>query len=433
MRDRGAEVDDHAGAADLLEAGDRVDEPVRADLARVVVADRHAGPQARADDEQLVAEVALGRPRPTPGAAAARSRRRSRRRGRRTRARAARAGCAARRRARPRWTCARWRSASARSARSRRRSRGGSGCCRRRRPAACASREVRLAAALARRHALRPAGLAPLRRGGARAAAQGGRLPPGGHDPGRLEAPAVGALRRDDRARASSSTTARRCSARARSCGRSSTARPTRRCCPLDARERHGVEEAERWGDEVLQPLARRLAWAALRARHGRDDGLRRQRGPAGPRPARQAHGAARRARVGVLQRGERPRGPLGPDQPRLPPRPRGPVDREGRRRRARRRRTPPTSRSAPASGCCSRSRTSLPRIEGRPCAREAMRRFPRLPGPRPRGRAPAGVARRAGAVRDLRRGSRARETALGRECEAGAGRRGRTPARVIS
>jgi glutathione S-transferase len=33
---------------------------------------------------------------------------------------------------------------------------------------------------------------------------------------------------------------------------------------PLDARERRAVEEAERWGDEVLQPLARRLVWAAL-------------------------------------------------------------------------------------------------------------------------------------------------------------------------
>src|SRR5688500_14971798 len=33
---------------------------------------------------------------------------------------------------------------------------------------------------------------------------------------------------------------------------------------PADGRERRGVEEAERWGDEVLQPLARRVAWAAL-------------------------------------------------------------------------------------------------------------------------------------------------------------------------
>jgi glutathione S-transferase len=38
---------------------------------------------------------------------------------------------------------------------------------------------------------------------------------------------------------------------------------------PVDARERHDVEEAERWGDEVLQPLARRLAWAALRRSTG--------------------------------------------------------------------------------------------------------------------------------------------------------------------
>ena len=33
---------------------------------------------------------------------------------------------------------------------------------------------------------------------------------------------------------------------------------------PADGRERRAVEEAERWGDEVLQPLARRIAWAAL-------------------------------------------------------------------------------------------------------------------------------------------------------------------------
>src|SRR5215217_9344459 len=39
---------------------------------------------------------------------------------------------------------------------------------------------------------------------------------------------------------------------------------PDPRLLPADGRERRGVEEAERWGDEVLQPLARRLAWAAL-------------------------------------------------------------------------------------------------------------------------------------------------------------------------
>jgi glutathione S-transferase len=39
---------------------------------------------------------------------------------------------------------------------------------------------------------------------------------------------------------------------------------------PLDARERREVEEAEKWGDQVLQPLARRLVWASLKRAPGR-------------------------------------------------------------------------------------------------------------------------------------------------------------------
>jgi glutathione S-transferase len=38
---------------------------------------------------------------------------------------------------------------------------------------------------------------------------------------------------------------------------------------PADGRERRTVEEAELWGDQVLQPLARRIAWAALCRRTG--------------------------------------------------------------------------------------------------------------------------------------------------------------------
>ena len=34
---------------------------------------------------------------------------------------------------------------------------------------------------------------------------------------------------------------------------------------PADPEERDTVEEAERWGDEVLQPKARRILWAALK------------------------------------------------------------------------------------------------------------------------------------------------------------------------
>ena len=117
--------------------GDRVDEPVGAELARVVDADRHAGLRAR------------GRRRACRGRGSARPSRSTRARAAGTveetidgvevverRGRAARAGCAARRRARRRSTRARWRSASARRAPRRGRCRSASGCCRRRRRAA---------------------------------------------------------------------------------------------------------------------------------------------------------------------------------------------------------------------------------------------------------------------------------------------------------
>jgi glutathione S-transferase len=40
---------------------------------------------------------------------------------------------------------------------------------------------------------------------------------------------------------------------------------PEPRLLPLDGRERRAVEEAEQWADQVLQPLVRRIVWAALR------------------------------------------------------------------------------------------------------------------------------------------------------------------------
>ena len=107
------------GAADLLVRRDGVDEAVGADLARVVVADRHAGPDARA---RRRASRGRGSGSPSPSTrrrAAGPSTRRSRRRGRRGPRRAARAGCAARRRARRPSTRAPSRSASARRARRR--------------------------------------------------------------------------------------------------------------------------------------------------------------------------------------------------------------------------------------------------------------------------------------------------------------------------
>src|SRR3954471_5569933 len=56
--ERGPEVHDDARALDPVVGGHRVDEPVGPDLARVVVAQRHAGLDAGADDQRLVAQVA---------------------------------------------------------------------------------------------------------------------------------------------------------------------------------------------------------------------------------------------------------------------------------------------------------------------------------------------------------------------------------------
>jgi len=42
---------------------------------------------------------------------------------------------------------------------------------------------------------------------------------------------------------------------------------PEPRLYPEDSATRSAVEEAERWGDEVLQPLARRLTWGMLKRR----------------------------------------------------------------------------------------------------------------------------------------------------------------------
>ena len=49
----GAEVDDHAGAAEALVGGDRVDQPVGADLVRVVDPDRHPGLHAGPDGQAV--------------------------------------------------------------------------------------------------------------------------------------------------------------------------------------------------------------------------------------------------------------------------------------------------------------------------------------------------------------------------------------------
>ena len=72
---------------------------------------------------------------------------------------------------------------------------------------------------------------------------------------------------------------------------------------PADARERRAVEEAERWGDEVLQPLARRLAWAALVRDTGSMMGFAADADLPVPDALVRVSGPARRPRVGRLQR----------------------------------------------------------------------------------------------------------------------------------
>ena len=67
VRDRGAEVDDHARVPHALVRGDRVDEPVGAHLAGVVDPDRHSGPDRRSDHEHLVPEIAASHRRPLLG------------------------------------------------------------------------------------------------------------------------------------------------------------------------------------------------------------------------------------------------------------------------------------------------------------------------------------------------------------------------------
>src|SRR4051794_5311940 len=58
--DGGAEIDDHAGAAVFIEAGDSVDEAIRADFAGIVVTNGEADIGARGDEHRFLVEVAPG-------------------------------------------------------------------------------------------------------------------------------------------------------------------------------------------------------------------------------------------------------------------------------------------------------------------------------------------------------------------------------------
>ena len=138
------------------------------------------------------------------------------------------------------------------------RRRGASGCCRRRRRESTGRGHYRGLARSPCRRALRDPRLPSVRRRRARAAAQGRPVPARRADPVAAQAAAGAALRRDRPCPASASTDGAACRARARSCARSRSARPA-----AAAARRRGaarlVERAEEWGDQVLQPLVRRV------------------------------------------------------------------------------------------------------------------------------------------------------------------------------
>ena len=159
---------------------------------------------------------------------------------------------------------------------------------------------------------------------------------------------------------------------------------------PADGRERRAVEEAERWGDEVLQPLARRIAWAALvrdtsaMTSYAADadlpvpDPLVGLTAPLVARASAFFNGASdpavRSDLINLdfhLDRADRwiEKGIVGASE------------------------TPNAADLQIGSGVrlLLTIEDLLPRIEGRPCAREAMRRFPDYPG-----RVPAGALPRA-------------------------------------
>ena len=159
---------------------------------------------------------------------------------------------------------------------------------------------------------------------------------------------------------------------------------------PADGRKRRRVEEAERWGDEVLQPLARRLTWAALvRARDAMmgyaanadlpvPDPLVRLSAPLVARASARFNGASDAAvRADLinldfhLDRADRwiETGAMGTTE------------------------LPNAADLQVGSGIrlLLTIEDLAPRFEGRPCAREALRRFPEYPG-----RVPAGTLPRA-------------------------------------
>ena len=155
----------------------------------------------------------------------------------------------------------------------------------------------------------------------------------------------------------------------ARSCAASTSSCPSRALLPADPAARARVLEAERWGDEVLQPIARRILSPALSgapaARWRATPRARKLPLPA-PRPA--AHGAPPLTRAAMRARTGPPTTPCAPTCARCPAT--STASTAGSPTgcsAASRPRTPPTCRSAPTVRLLMTIGDVRPLIDGRP------------------------------------------------------------------
>ena len=235
-------------------------------------------------------------------------------------------------------------------------------------------------------HPARPAPLPPLqgRRGGARA--QGARLREGRAHPRRAQRRAW----RRSTARAAPPSpacwsTASRSTARGRSWRSSRSSLPEPPLFPEPIAD--AVREAERWGDEELQDLGRRLPLGRL---HFRPEAMGTFGGARPARPGRHRLRDQVRARVLEVPRDHAPTG-----SPRTWPACRRSSTTSTRSpttaSSAATSRTPRTSRSARPSASCSPSATCGRCSRTAPASEIAMRWFPDYPGEVPAGAFPAG------------------------------------------
>ena len=100
------------------------------------------------------------------------------------------------------------------------------------------------------------------------------------------------------------------------------------RLVPADPEARRHAERAEEWGDQVLQPLARRVVWAAVSRRPEVMDDYSASADLPVPRAVARRSAPLVRAGRAEGQQGLRPQRPRRPRAPRAPPRPRRRLDR---------------------------------------------------------------------------------------------------------